>query len=113
MRLFSSLFAGRESLITHGNALAAVSDNIANQNTPGFKEQRVEFADLLAEGQGGLFSEPNRTTNGVKATDSVTLHNEQGSLDFTGRELDFAIQGRGFFVVGDGADNSYTRAGNF
>lgn len=46
--------------MSHGNALAAVSDNLANQNTPGFKEQRVEFADLMADGQGGLYSDPNR-----------------------------------------------------
>lgn len=113
MRLFSTLFAGRESLMTHGNALAAASDNLANQNTPGFKEQRVEFADLMADGQGSLYSAPQRTTNGVIAQDAVTLHDKQGALNFTERELDFAIQGRGHFVVSNGTDTFYTRAGNF
>lgn len=113
MRLFSTLFAGRESLMSHGTALAAVSDNLANQNTPGFKENRVEFADLLSDGQGGLYSDPNRTTNGVTVQDSVTLHDKQGALNFTERELDFAIQGRGHFVVSNGTDTFYTRAGNF
>lgn len=52
-------------------------------------------------------------TNGVTVQDSVTLHDKQGALNITERELDFAIQGRGHFVVSNGTDTFYTRAGNF
>ncbi len=112
-RLFSGLFAGRESLITHGTALAAVSDNVSNSNTTGFKDQRVEFSDMLAESQGGLYGGGDSIGNGVRAVDTITNHSKQGALNVTDRELDFAIEGAGFFVVNDGTTDFYTRAGNF
>jgi flagellar hook protein FlgE len=113
MRLETGMRAGRESLMTHGTALNTVSDNLANSNTTGFKDSRVEFADIFAGGNGNLFGGPIQTGNGVMSAGIFQMHGIQGTIAPTGRELDAAIQGRGWFVVNEGEDTFYTRAGNF
>lgn len=112
MRLFSTLNTAREAMVSHGAAIATVADNLANSNTPGFKGRRVEFANLLADTQGSLYSEPEEVGHGSKVSSIHTLQN-QGPVEFTDQEMDFAITGEGFFVVSDGVDTYYTRAGNF
>ncbi len=115
MRLESSMYAGRESLMTHGTALNSVSDNLANSNTVGYKDNRLEFADLLAGSTGNLYGGPLETGNGVKGVEVRINHEAQGTIDNTGRELDTAINGRGWFVLGDKNNiaTAYSRAGNF
>lgn len=113
MGLFTGLYAGRESLVTHGTALSTVADNIANVSTPGFKSERVEFGDLFAGSVGNLYGEPLSSGNGVRATDITAGHRIQGTFEPTGRDLDFGIQGNGFFVMSDAGANVYSRAGNF
>lgn len=112
MRL-TGLFAGRESVISHGVAISTVADDIANLNTTGFKSQRIDFADLFGQGQGMLYGNPSAPGNGVSAADKKILHNIQGTIDTTGRDLDFAVDGPGFFMLTDGSNTFYTRAGNF
>ncbi|MCC6932271.1 MAG: flagellar hook-basal body complex protein [Deltaproteobacteria bacterium] len=112
MDLLTGLYTGRESLMSHGTALAAVADNVANTNTTGYKAERPEFAALLADSMGGLYSQTNSYGNGVEITDINTIH-AQGPLEVTNRSLDFSIQGEGFFIVSNGTDTYYTRAGNF
>ena len=112
--MFVGLNTGRDTMITHGLALSTVSDNIANSNTVGFKSNRPEFADLIAESIGGLYSTPGMSPgNGAVITTLATMNN-QGVLEVTGREYDFAVDGNGYFITQtlDGT-MYYTRAGNF
>lgn len=84
--------------------LNAISNNIANSGTVGFKSGRAEFSALYAESQPlGV---------GVSAvTQSIT---KGGSISSTGTALDLAINGNGFFMVRDSAGTTaYTRAGYF
>src|SRR3954470_20006097 len=78
--------------------LDAVSNDLANANTNGYKRVRVGFADLLYE-QGG-----RPTKKGVElGTGSRTIQDgrsfEQGGLRQTGNPLDVAIQGEGFLKI--------------
>lgn len=113
MRLETGMRAGRESLMTHGTALSTVADNLANVNTTGFKDSRVEFADLVAGGYGPIMGGPLQTGSGVRSSEIYSMHSIQGVVNPTGRSLDAAIQGRGWFMVNDGTTDFYTRAGNF
>ncbi len=93
--------------------IATISNNLANAQTTGFKSSRVQFGDLFAAGA----SETNRpmTSGGVRLQRSVQKF-AQGTLVDTGRGLDLAITGEGFFISKDGGlggDVSYTRAGSF
>lgn len=113
MRLESSLFAGRESLMVHGQALNVIGDDLANSNTPGFKSSRVEFADILAGSTGNLMGDTLQIGNGVKATDISINHSLQGAMEVTGRGLDAGISGDGWFVLQKDNQQYFTRAGNF
>jgi flagellar basal-body rod protein FlgG len=97
-----------------------ISNNLANVNTTGFKSQRIEFKDLLyekvsentfVEGEGKPV--PLEIGHGVMPV--ATLRSfEQGNMQSTENELDFAINGDGFFVVTDNRGNEvYTRDGSF
>ena len=84
--------------------LNAISNNIANSGTVGFKSGRAEFSALYAESQPlGV------GVSGI--TQSIT---KGGSIASTGTALDLAINGNGFFMVRDSAGTTaYTRAGYF
>ncbi len=106
--IVNGLFAGRSGIASHGAAIAVVGDNISNSSTIGYKASRAEFQDLIAGGQTA-----GKVIGSGSATSAVSTIFEQGTLEFTGRPLDLAIDGNGFFVVADGAERFYTRAGNF
>jgi flagellar hook protein FlgE len=84
--------------------LEAVSNNIANSSTYGFKSSRANFSALYAGDQA----------NGVTVGSLTQNIGTNGSVESTGRSLDAAIEGRGFFVSRDGQGAmSYSRVGIF
>lgn len=118
----NSLFTGVSGLRVHQEMLDVVGNNLANANTVGYKSQRIIFADLvyqtLAEPTGARSdavsgTNPVQLGLGVKVA-SVDSNLRQGGLESTGRDLDFAIEGNGYFVVKNAAGQQvYTRAGAF
>lgn len=103
----SSLLAGVSGLQANQQMLDVVGNNLANLNTTGFKTQKADFADLVYGG-----TEPMQIGTGV-IPNYVGTDFQQGALQSTGNNLDLAIQGNGFFVVNDGSQDLYTRAGSF
>lgn len=98
-----------------------VANNLANSSTTGFKKSRANFEDLMyrtmqVAGQttpgGGQVPTGIQVGFGVKPT-SVQKLFTQGDFLQTDNQLDFAIQGAGFFRVRHGDEDLYTRAGNF
>jgi flagellar hook protein FlgE len=90
--------------------LRITGNNIANASTTGFKQSRAEFSDVYASSALGAGSNP--IGSGVLLAD-VAQQFEQGTISFTDRSLDLAINGNGFFVLSDNGATSYTRAGVF
>jgi flagellar hook protein FlgE len=101
----SGLFANQQKLNVIGN-------NLANINTIAFKSSRVEFSDLVSQSVGGSSANPMQIGLGV-TTGSISPNFSQGGIENTGVATNVAIQGSGFFVVGDPTERSYTRAGDF
>lgn len=92
--------------------LGVISNNIANNNTTGFKQSRAEFGDIYSLSDLGTSTRRSIGT-GVKLN-SVTQLFKQGNLETTSNPLDLAIDGEGFFVLEDAdGSNLYTRAGAF
>jgi flagellar hook protein FlgE len=101
-----------------------IGNNIANVNTTAFKSGRARFQDLFSQtlssaqmpsidGRGGINPKQVGLGVSVAAIDTVM---SGGALQPTGRELDFAIEGDGFFVVSQdtaGDMKRYTRDGAF
>ncbi|MFT5084736.1 MAG: flagellar hook protein FlgE, partial [Lentisphaeria bacterium] len=90
--------------------LKVTGNNIANASTVGFKSSRTEFGDVYATSVLGSGS--NAVGSGVQIQD-VAQSFTQGTVSFTEKALDLAINGNGFFVLSDGGEARYTRAGSF
>lgn len=108
MSFFTSLSGMRNA----ETDLRVISNNIANAESVGFKKSSAQFADLVARGSA---TDP-RKTPGIGATVSrIAQDFALGQLEQTGRALDLAINGEGFFTTSDAisGDVSFTRNGNF
>ena len=90
--------------------LDVTGNNIANASTVGFKGSRVQFGDLYANGFLSSGSAP--VGDGVRVQD-VNQSFGQGNISFTDSGLDLAIDGDGFFVLNNGGELRYSRAGQF
>jgi flagellar hook protein FlgE len=90
--------------------LNITSNNIANANSAGFKASRGEFGDVFAATGHGLSS--NTIGSGVRLQ-RVAQQFSQGNVDYTGKSLDMALTGEGFFTLAGSNGISYSRAGNF
>lgn len=117
--MIRSMFTAISSLNLHQKYLDVVSNNLANANTTGYKSSRVmfqdQFAQMMAPG-----SAPTATQGGINPTQIglgvgmgyVTPDFTQGTLQSTGRNLDLAVEGDGFFVYGQDAGRRYSREGS-
>ena len=110
----SGLYAACAGLLARTQALEVAANNLANVNTNGYKAQLASFHSLLAraneDGSGGEIS---AAINNFGVLGDSRTNLAQGSLEHTGSDLDFAIQGEGWFAVQNGAGRQYTRNGNF
>ena len=107
-----SLFALPSAAVSvHSDSMAVISQNIANVNTPGSKGSVVHFRPLLAETQG--VESRLRGRHGLQTFERSDI-SRQGTPIVTGRRLDLAISGEGFFTLQNAAgDVAYTRNGSF
>ena len=118
--MLRSLMSGVSGVRGHQTLLDVIGNNIANVNTTGFKKSSVTFQDLMYQTSRGS-SAPGEVRGGINAIQvglgvnvaAIETIHTQGQLQFTGNRTDMAIQGDGYFVVGDGSNQKYTRAGNF
>lgn len=107
-----SFFTSLSGLKNAETDLRVIAHNIANAETVGFKRSSAQFADLVASGSA---TDPRRTA-GIGATVSaITQDFALGPLEQTGRSLDIAIDGDGFFALANpfSGDLSFSRNGNF
>ena len=118
--MLRSLFAGISGLRVNQAMLDVTGNNIANANTIGFKGSTTVFQDTLSQmltGASGANAN-NGGTNPIQIGLGVQLAGTstnfgRGSAQSTGRATDLMIQGDGMFVVRDGNEELYTRAGAF
>ena len=121
--MMRSLFSGVTGLKTHQTKMDVIGNNIANVNTVGFKSSNVTFSELMyqttqnasganaATGRAGINAKQIGlgVTNGAINTNITT----SGASQTTGNPFDIQITGDSFFIVSDGSNNYFTRAGAF
>ena len=119
--MIRALYTSRTGMIGQQLQLDTISNNLANVNTSGFKKSRTQFEDLYYQeiravgattGDGGQVPSGIQVGMGVRAT-SVQKIFTQGDYTETGNELDWAIEGRGFFQIIRDGEEFYSRAGSF
>ncbi len=106
---FSTSLSG---LNADSNAINDVSQNLANLNTTGYKDEQVSFEDLVNQSLSALSSSLPVSGSTIANT---TQQFSQGTLQTTGGAYDAAIQGGGFFVLSDSSTGAqlFTRDGGF
>jgi flagellar hook protein FlgE len=116
----TALYTGLSGLRVHQTYIDVIGNNLANVSTPGFRGSRATFSDILSftvrsgSGPSGTFGGINPMqigTGAVMAT--VDTDTSQGTLQDTGRTLDVALQGKGFFTLTNGNQTFYSRVGSF
>lgn len=118
--MIRSLFTSSSGLRGHQQQLDVVGNNLANVNTHGFKSQRLRFSTIFSETLkaasgpqdtiGGR--NPSQVGHGVKVAAIDTML-RQGTLEQSDNALDVAIQNAGYFVLDNGRETVFTRAGAF
>lgn len=115
MSINSAMLAGVSGLVANSSALAAISDNIANVNTVGYKRSSANFSTLVTSGS----KNQTYSAGGVKAQTHQFV-SQQGLTQSTTSNLDLSISGSGFFVTTEKPEGltatdtrSFTRAGSF
>lgn len=116
MSINSALAAGASGLLANSSALAAISDNIANVNTVGYKRVDTTFTPNYKVGGGG---DARYASSGVSSNSRLDV-SSPGLLNPGSAPTDLAIDGSGFFVVRPSPDNAtgsdavlFTRSGGF
>ncbi len=108
MGLYGTMRTSVSGMAAQANRLGAVSDNIANSSTTGYKRASMEFSSLVLDSGGTEY-----VSGGVESHMRYAI-SEQGAFKFTTSVTDLAVKGDGFFVVSGNTGQTFlTRAGSF
>jgi|SRR5690625_470782 len=119
MRSFYQAITGMNSM---ADGLSVSGNNIANAQTTGYKSRSAVFSDLMYQNMrtatrpDGSYAGRNPMSLGTGVQMSgISLDRGQGAIVPTGRKTDLAIDGEGYFILGDanGGDRKFTRDGGF
>ena len=95
--MLEGLYSAGAGMEAAQSQLDAISNNIANEDTPGYQSEVVGFHDLLYTTDD---DDPSNAMVGAgSATDTLGFNQTQGSLQQTGNPLDLALNGPGYFQV--------------
>jgi flagellar hook protein FlgE len=119
MSLINSLFSGVSGLRNHQTMMDVVGNNIANVNSIGFKGSRVTFSDafnqILRYGSNAtnISGGTNTFQLGLGSKIGIDRNWTQGTFQRTGITTDLGLQGDGLFILKNGGETFYSRAGAF
>lgn len=114
------MYSGISGMKAFKSSLDVIGNNIANINTTSYKAGRASFKDMLSQTVSAATA-PSAIRGGSNASQvglgvilgAVDINDAQGSMQATGRGTDLAIEGNGFFAIGNGNRLAYTRDGSF
>ena len=113
--LLGTLYKAMSGLNAFTKGLDNLSNNVANLNTTGYKANDVFYRELTGGNDSGNSDETGsqiQTGQGV-AVGGTKVRFADGELAETGEDTDLAISGNGLFILRDGDEEYYTRAGEF
>jgi flagellar basal-body rod protein FlgG len=111
--LLEGLYSAAAGMAAQQQRMDALSNDVANVNTNGYRRLRLGFRDLVYQQAGGGAAGGVRTGSG-SAAQIVGRSFQQGAVRETGNKFDLAIEGQGFFQIrrADGT-LALSRDGNF
>ena len=120
--MIRGLYTAATGMNSMQHQIDVTSNNIANVNTSGFKQDRAEFQDLMYETLNYTAGQTTQTTINPTGIDvglgvrisGIQKNFTEGDLKLTSNPLDLAIQGKGFFQITlPSGETAYTRNGAF
>ena len=120
--MIRGLYTAASGMVAQQQNIDVISNNIANVNTTGFKQDRAEFQDLMYQSLNYTAGATSATTNNPTGIDvglgvrtaGIQKNFIQGSLKETGNSFDIAIAGNGFFkITTPTGETAYSRDGSF
>ncbi|MFW6191295.1 MAG: flagellar basal-body rod protein FlgF [Thiohalospira sp.] len=100
------LYIGMTGAKHASRSLESTNNNLSNASTPGFREDFAQFRSMPVFG-------PGHDSRAYAQVERPGINHDSGPLETTGRNLDVAIQGEGFFAVQDEqGETAYTRRGD-
>ncbi|AEA33699.1 flagellar hook-basal body protein [Hippea maritima] len=123
--MFSGVYDAAGGMVIEMQRVNNITNNIANLNTPGFKKEGINvksWSRIWGMANANLPIPPdtqaaanfiNETKNSTPHLDTNYIDFSQGPLRHTGNKLDFALEGKGFFLVLAPKGIQYTRNGQF
>jgi len=119
--MIRGLWSAASGMSSQQLQIDVISNNLANVNTAGFKKSRADFQDLMYQTlqlAGATTSSGNQLPTGIQVgmgskPMGVQKIFTQGDYNKTDNELDWAIEGKGFFKVISNNEELYTRSGSF
>lgn len=121
--MLRALYSGISGLKVHQSKMDVIGNNISNVNTIGFKSSQVTFTDVLYQtssaasgpneesGRAGV--NPKQVGLGANFASVKTTMSSTGGSQRTDNPFDLMIEGDGFFVVSNGTQKYFTKAGSF
>ena len=108
--MLRSMYSGISGMKVNQTKLDVIGNNISNVNTTAFKSSRARFSDTLNQSVSDAMA-PTNSQGGINASQvglgvqlaSIDSVMTQGNIQTTGRQLDVAIDGDGFFMVSKGS----------
>ena len=120
--MIRGLYTAATGMNSMQHQIDVTSNNIANVNTTGFKQDRAEFQDLMYETLNYTAGQTSQTTRNPTGIDTglgvrisgIQKNFSEGDLKLTSNALDLAIEGSGFFQITlPSGEIAYTRNGAF
>lgn len=121
--MLRSLYSGVSGMKVHQSKMDVIGNNIANVNTIGFKSSQVTFSDVLYqtssaasgpdENSGRAGVNPKQIGLGANFASVKTTMDATGGSQRTDNPFDLMIEGDGFFIVSNGSQRLFTKAGSF
>ena len=120
--MIRGLYTAASGMMAQQQNIDVISNNIANVNTYGFKQDRAEFQDLVYQSLNYTAGATSDSTNNPTGIDTglgvrvagIQKNFLQGNLNATGNTYDMSIQGDGFFqITTPSGDTAYSRNGAF
>lgn len=119
--MMRALYTGATGMLAQQTNVDNISNNLANVNTVGYKQEKAEFKSLLYQtiqtrtttANGEEKPIPAQVGLGTRVASTTSIY-KQGAMLASENDTDFAIVGDAFFAVrGADGETYYTRAGNF
>ena len=113
-----SIYMAASGALAYGTRLEILSNNIANVNTVGFKQDKTQFQQYFSSALENSNMQTPANTDTSQATEfwfELSTHTDHstGPLKQTGNRFDMAITGNGFFCIQTPDGIQYTRRGDF